>query len=483
MKITSPKDAEMQRITPLSLLLPYQKAWVMDHSRYKIAVWSRQTGKSFSTACESVADCMADPGTTWVCLSAGERQALEWLGKAKEWNTAYKSVIESEPEHRETTEALLKSAEIKFANGSRIIAIPANSSTARGYSANIVLDEFAYHENPEAIWAAMFPSQSNELSGTFLKRVEALVKGDDFTQIKRELKVRVVSTFNGRGNKFFSLWEKREANGYAGHFVDIFTAVKGGLPQNAEKLRAGLDDPELWAQEYECLPMDVSAVLLPYDLLATCESAEASTTVDAAYFTSGKACVMGIDFARKRDLSVAWTDEIVGDVTQCREVLEMQGMSTPDQVELLRPRLRAARRACLDYTGAGVGMGDYLVQEFGEYDPTRDRFGKIELCLFTAALKVEIFSKLKMTFEQKRTRIPVNRSVREDFHSIQRVTSLSGTVTYRAPHNEDGHADRCTAKALAQRAAGLVGVAMDFVAPSGTRARILAERRQRSVMG
>jgi phage FluMu gp28-like protein len=58
-----------------------------------------------------------------------------------------------------------------------------------------------------------------------------------------------------------------------------------------------------------------------------------------------------------------------------------------------------------------------------------------------------------MAFEQKRTRIPISRTVREDLHSMQRVTSNSGTVTYRAPHNDDGHADRCTAKALSQRAA------------------------------
>ena len=128
-------------------------------------------------------------------------------------------------------------------------------------------------------------------------------------------------------------------------------------------------------------------------------------------------------------------------------------MSTPDQVDLLRPRIRSARRVCLDYTGPGVGMGDYLVKEFGEYNPQKDLFGKIELCTFTPALKVDIFSKLKMAFEQKRTRIPVSRVIREDLHSIQRVVGNTGSVTYRAPHTDDGHADRCTAKALAQRAA------------------------------
>src|SRR5580698_1597408 len=96
----------------------------------------------------------------------------------------------------------------------------------------------------------------------------------------------------------------------------------------------------------------------------------------------------------------------------------------------------------------------------------QDQFGKIELCTFTNILKVEIFSKLKMIFEQRRTPIPVSRVVREDLHSVQRMTSNSGTVTYRAPHSEDGHADRCTAKALAQRAAGLNTAKVAYARPT-----------------
>ena len=57
------------------ILMPYQRRWVEDTSRFKIGLWSRQTGKSFATACEAVLDCAAQPkGATnlWVVLSAGE---------------------------------------------------------------------------------------------------------------------------------------------------------------------------------------------------------------------------------------------------------------------------------------------------------------------------------------------------------------------------------------------------------------------------
>jgi len=418
-------------VSPLSGLLPYQRAWIDDASRFKIALMARQTGKSWTSALEAVRDC-SERKTTWVCLSAGERQALEWMLKAREHVEAFKVALAGYEENRDGSETLLKQAEIRWPNGSRLLAIPANPDTARGYSANLLLDEFAFHEDPDRIWRAIYPSISNPLKGIF--------------------KIRVVSTPNGMGNKFADLWHKGE--NWSKHHVDIYEAAKAGLPVDVEELRKGLNDPEGWAQEYECQFLDAAAVLLPYEVIAKCESAEATVACPPEFWQSGRPLFIGWDFARKKDLSVPWIVEQVGDVMVTREMVEFRGMSTPDQIDAMRHRIRACRRLCLDYTGNGVGCGDYLVREFGEYNPDRHQFGKVELCTFTNTLKVDIFSKLRMAFDSMKVRIPVNREVREDLHSMQRVTTPSGNVTYRAPHTDDGHADRCTALALAIRAAG-----------------------------
>ena len=442
-----------EKLSPKDLLYPLQRKFCDDKSQYKIGVTTRQWGKSTVTALEAVHDCITDVGAKWVCMSAGERQSLEWMSKAREMMSAYQMVIKDIAEDRGgMSEGLLRSADIQLANGSRIIAIPANPSTARGYSANIILDEFAYHEDPDAIWAAMFPGTANQLAGTFLDRWRALLAGES-TDIRRNLKVRVVSTFNGRNNKFFNLWEHAKENGYSTHKVTIHDAIADGMPLDEAKLRLALDDSDIWAQEFECEPMDSSSVLLPYDLIAKCESPEATTMVAPEFWGAATPNLfMGIDFARKRDLSVAWTDQLVGDVMQAREVLEMRAMSTPDQIDLLRPRIRCCQRVALDYTGPGVGMGDYLVKEFGEWKLSEHKSGKIELVTFGNANKVEMFTKLRMAFEQLKCRVPINRLIREDLHSICRVVSPQGNITYRAPHTDDGHADRCTAKALAEKA-------------------------------
>jgi phage FluMu gp28-like protein len=441
-------------VSPLDLLLSYQKKWIADTSRFKIGVQSRQTGKSFETACEAVSDCLTDPGTKWVCLSSGERQAVEWLDKCKEWAEAFNLAIVSYVEDRELAEALMKAAEIRFANGSRIIAIPANPLTARGYSANIILDEFAYHEAPDKIWAAMFPSLTNPLSGTFMDRVRAMFAGED-TDIKREMKIRVVSTFNGRENKFFDLWDKREENGYSGHLITIHDAVKAGLPIDIEELRTGLDDPDAWAQEYECQPTDTSNVLLPYDLIALGESMDAWEACDPEFWiTPGNPVFCGIDYGRSNDPTVCWTLEAVGDTLWTREVLVLRNVTTPEQIEILRMRLRRATRASWDYTGPGIGGGDYLKREFHEYDPVKHEFGKIELCTFTLGFKRELFPKLRRKFEAPtKLRIPISRQVREDLHAMQQVVT-NGEYNYWAPRTRLGHSDRCTALALAVRAAG-----------------------------
>jgi phage FluMu gp28-like protein len=123
-------------------------------------------------------------------------------------------------------------------------------------------------------------------------------------------------------------------------------------------------------------------------------------------------------------------------------------------VEILHQRIKQCSRVCLDYTGSGVGLGDYLVKEHRPYDPDKHQHGKIELCHFSNTLKVDIFSKLRMAFEKRAVRVPVSRSIREDLHSVNRVCTPTGGITYRAPYSADGHADRCTALALALRAAG-----------------------------
>jgi phage FluMu gp28-like protein len=418
----------MPVLSPVDLLLPYQRKWFDDRARFKMGMWSRQTGKSFANAAEIVADCQLNSGAMWVVLSVGERQALEWMQKGRQWTEAFDLTIKSYDEFRDHKEALINSAEIKYDNGSRIVAIPANPATARGYSANLFLDEFAFHERPDEIWKAIYPSISNPLKG--------------------KLKLRISSTPNGKGNKFYELWTKN--NSYSKHLLTVYDAVAQGLPLDPEELKAAIDDPDAWAQEYLCEFIDSTSILLPYELIAGCESDQAAMDEAVLDKPAGSQIFCGVDIGRKKDLTVCWTIEKLGDVCWTREVLCLERMPFADQLDILCTRIAAADRAAVDSTGIGAMIAEELARKFGTY--------RVSECQFSAAFKGEIMTHLRRMFEDRAVRIPVNRTVREDLHSLQKITSQTGGVKYSAPRTDDGHADRSTALALALHAAKDGGV-------------------------
>lgn len=417
-------------------LLPYQRTWLRGYDRFKIGLWARQTGKDFAATAEAVHRCWKKDQQTWLIVAAGERQALESLEKAKAWAKLMQFQIEAERFQRPARGAMLEAAEVQFVNGSRIMALPARPQTVRGYSGNVILTEFAFHDDPQGIWRAVYPTISNPLR-------------------TGEKMLRIITTPNGLGNLFHELWTK--GADFVKSKVTIHDAVNEGLKIDVEALRRGLNDPEGWAQEYECEFLDGGSVLLPYDLIESCETSEEAPNDSSELYA-------GIDFGRKRDRTVCWILQRSGDVLWTREVLVLEKMGTPRQIEALRPRLKEVRRAAVDYTGAGIGLGDHLAQEFGAYEPGAHQFGKIDLCQISASVNCELYSKLRMAFERRAVRIPSEQAVREDLHGVRRNVTASGTISYRASHNEDGHSDRCSALALALRAAGEARPAVASVA-------------------
>jgi phage FluMu gp28-like protein len=167
-----------------------------------------------------------------------------------------------------------------------------------------------------------------------------------------------------------------------------------------------------------------------------------------------------------------------------REVFEMENQPTYTQRDLLRHRIKRARRVCFDYTGPGIGLGDLLVEEHGEWNPEKHLFGKIELVTFSNTLKCEIFPAVRADAERRMLGIPINRVIREDLHSMARVVTSAGNVTYRAPHTPDGHADRFTALALANRARKQTGsIIIAAFSNPGRAAAAYASRRDRTILG
>jgi phage FluMu gp28-like protein len=315
----------------------------------------------------------------------------------------------------------IRALEVELPGGSKITALPANPDTARGFSANVLLDEFAFHKDSRAIWKALFPVIS-----------------------KPGLKLRVISTPNGKGNKFYDLMTGDASDGWSRHTADIYQAVTDGLPRDIEELRRGAGDEDLWAQEFELKWLDESHAWLDFDLITACEHERAGRPENY----TGLPVFVGVDIAARRDLFVIWVLELVGDVWWTRETIERKGARFAEQEMLLDDVFRRylVARCCMDQTG----MGEKPVED------ARLRYGssRVEGVLFTLPNKLTLATAGKAAFEDRKIRIPEGRpELRYDFHKLKKVSGPTGAPRFVADSDSTGHADRTWACFLAINAA------------------------------
>lgn len=405
------------------LFYPYQRRWIRNQSRFKIGMFARQTGKTFCTTFEVAEDCqlaeLEGKRARWVILSRGERQAKEAIEEGvKRHCQALGYMVKSVEEDFQTAGATYKAMEVVFPNGSRITALPANPDTARGFSANVMLDEFGFHADSRKIWTALFPV------------------------ISAGHKLRVVSTPNGKGNKFYDLMTGLDSIWYR-QTTDIYQAVADGLPRDIDELRTALGDDDAWAQEYELKWLDEASSWLSFDLISSCEDERAG---DPERYEGGP-CYVGVDIAARNDLFVIWVDEMVGDVAWTREVIVRKRISFAEQDALLEDVFKRYRvlRCCMDQTG----MGEKPVEDAQR----RHGSSRVEGVLFTGPNKLAMATIGKQAFEDRKCRIPMgDTNLRADLHKLKKITGPTGTPRFVADSDATGHADRAWAKFLAANA-------------------------------
>ncbi|HXC99613.1 MAG TPA: terminase family protein [Verrucomicrobiae bacterium] len=167
-------------------LRPYQDEVFKDRSSgILILHWSRQIGKSFTLAAWAVDRLLSRPGRLVTVLSNSRENGAEFVAKCAEVchlnGTEYESVDKSQGVRFQNMRM-----EVRIrANGKvgRIKVLAANPRTARGFSGDLILDEFAFHEDSAAIWEAAEP---------------ILASNPDFL-------CRMASTGNGRHNLFYRM--------------------------------------------------------------------------------------------------------------------------------------------------------------------------------------------------------------------------------------------------------------------------------------
>ncbi len=435
---------------PLLRFYDYQKAWLADESRFKVGMFARQTGKTFTACAEIVRECLRAElhhrSVHWVILSRGERQAREAMAKGVLKFLEAMRVLLEDSTHapglsRLKSQNLVsrRATELTFRHGSKITALPANPDTARGYSANLLLDEFAFHRQDRAIWAALFPVISEP-----------------------GLKLRVISTPNGRRNKFYDLMTG-DSSLWSRHQCNIYQAVEQGLPRDIRELRDGMEDETIWRQEYELGWQDDTTPWLSWELICAAEAPpEAFPTPNPLHTAASGSnrdpdelyhVFMGVDIAIRNDLFVIVVLQSHGHILWTRDIMAHRALSFSEQDFLLDKLVGQYRPHCvaMDQTG----LGEKPVEDAKH----RYRNTLVLGVSFTQARKYAMASELKARLQKGTLRLPAeHQALRADLHAVQRVAGWSGIPYLKvrrdgARNSDAGHGDRFWALALAVHAA------------------------------
>jgi phage FluMu gp28-like protein len=434
-------------------LYGYQQRWIDDRARARFAVKSARIGFSYATGLKHIFKRLERPNSTSTILSASKAQSVEFVETVQRNIQLIGETAQAfnEPFADIEGETSITQTRIQFANGSRIIALPANPRTARGYPGDAVLDEFAHHEDSYAIWAAV---------------IRQIALGNE---------IDVLSTPNGEQGKFYDLAKElgvvdgvppsAATHGiWSAHWVDVHAAVADGCPIDIEQMRELVKDEDTFSQEFLCVFLKAVGAWLPQELVAMAEDAGATILFPPDYKPRGP-LYAGIDVGRISDRSTMWLDEKIGDVLWARVVMKLHATPFPQQHRELLPFVKRATRTAIDSTGMGIALYDSLNEEVG---------GRVMGVNFAGnndhgvKLKTDLAIRLKKRFEKHLDRIPENTvdpQIRQELMAIKREATASG-VTFDAPRIEVdtaiaggkrkkvySHADIFWAKALADFAA------------------------------
>jgi phage FluMu gp28-like protein len=421
----------------------------------------------------------------WSALTAGKARAaggtnIYYMGYEKEMTREFIKVVADWARvfnlgAAEMDEVLLKGDKeediqafrIRFASGFEVLALTSSARNLRGRQGVVLIDEFAFHDDPEALLQAATP---------------LIIRGG---------KVIVLSTHNGEESYFNTLINDIRAERREGKVLryDFMQAVGEGLyrqticlPQNKPWSQALEDE---WVksiyklmtnpdEELDVIPSQGGGVWLPLSLIEAAHSdvpvlrfkcdadfvglpphireAEARDWLERDAKTILAALnpmlphSFGYDFARKKDLSVI--DVMVEQETTRKDVvlqIEMENVPFAQQEQILfyvADRLPRFKCGAIDAGGNGAYIAEAATQRYG----TR-ALG----VMFTVDWYRTHMPALKAAFEDKMIRVPRDRDTTTDlrqFRLVKGVPSLPDKRT-KGEGGEMRHGDAGISIALA----------------------------------
>jgi len=418
----------------LTTFYPFQVRWLLEPARRATCTKSRQIGWSHTTS---------GNGTIWgafhgeltTVISKGQKESNEVLEKAE-----LHAKVLAQLGSKLAKPVKSNSEEIHFASGGRIIALP--SSGGRSFTGNVVIDEYAYHQDRKKVWDA----------------AAAVTMLGDF-------RLRVISTPNGVGDEFHDLIEgvkTRRMKRWGYHEVTIDDAIAEGYPVDIEECWAlAKGDPRIFDQLFRCKFLDNELQYIPSDAVMLCLDKKIQH-IDPR---TGYGFYAGLDIGETHDRTVIVV--VFMDVRGVRWLRWMRSCKRTDFKALERMvaevmHIFGPHRLCIDATGLGTFEAQRFQAKYGEQRVEAVRFGESSKEVLATSLYNAVTNRtIYLPFQDgscpdvlKQRALPPGgaEELRDDLTKIKRIITKSGNVRYDAPRTAHGHADSAWALALALHA-------------------------------
>lgn len=376
-----------ERSGPILYFREYQRPVFEDKTtKMLILEWSRQIGKSHTLAnwaIDRVLSQLAKPeNRSWlvVVISNSKSNGAEFGVKVSEAAEAFRQAFASIEQTTELDDPTAKEFGIEIEDcqfkvtltlkidgvtkTGRVMVLSSSPRTSRGFSGDLILDEFAHHQEARALWAATEP----------------------FISSRPEYLIRVASTHSTTGSLFYKWTSSRiypvisvkrtDAWRMARHDPVaplIITSLVTGQEITPDQAREEADDQRNYDCNYENNPHTDSGALLSLELIHQAqrpmdwradEQNWQESTLERLRKIDGP-LYAGLDVGRKKDLSVLSVVHLTPDRRRrLVAMLVMKGMPhiphQSTQIIRLLDSTHWMRRLMVDATGEGIGLTQYL---------------------------------------------------------------------------------------------------------------------------
>lgn len=439
----------------IDVFFQYQKEWLWDTAKVKVASKSRRIGLTWAEAFDSVMIASAekiDGGSDYLYVSTREDLAKVFIDTCSDWARQLCGYREDDWKADnvmwESEDEAIKAYSITFMSGYKIYALSSNPSNMRGMQGTVCLDEAAHQQN---------------LSNLLKAAMALLMWGG---------KLRIISTHHGEANVFNSIIKqiKQGKSNFSYHEYPIDRALNDGLFKRIcettgeewtqQKENEWLTElvqsyGEHAAEELYCQPSSGSGqffnravvqdaaqiqggvlrFICSQEFINKSRGEQVSVVQNwledfvspyiKNYIETNYKTYAGLDFGRSHDLTVL--SILIEDVNHMRSIpliIELRNCPFHCQAQITKYVLRKfkrLRKAAFDATGNGSYLAEEMAIEFGTH-----RVNQVKL---STDFYLSHFPRYKSALGLKALTIPNDEDIIDDHLTVQLVNGVPKVPT------------------------------------------------------